>query len=491
MPTRKVWILAGQSNAAAYSPMGILRGSGLVSNPGSPGTAPDYVPGYQQTAGNEWTGSPPASVDSPNRVYDYPTASNAASLYNENSTSNYSGVVDAWGAYDKQVPKPTSQYLAFGGTPSGGTFTLTYSGQTTAAIAYSATYATLATNIKAGIETLSNVGADSIDVSNLSFAAGVGQVKITYYGATIGRSTTLLSVASNSLTGSSPTLTFTTVSLFGTYVDGGSYGLELSFAARFRAAYPATPLAIIKTALGGSSLAGDWLPANTGSNTTGTDKLQFAVMRLMIQQAAARLNASEPGAWEWGGFIWMQGESGAHSASTAASDATYLADARLFFTAVRALTRSNLPVLIGRIGDAWGWETTANPYLTIAGYPWAAVDASYDFSAFGTGAGDGRIAAPQVTRDGYRAGAVARRATQATLASDANCAGWGNDGYPPRPPYALTAAATDLTGYHWGGPGNLAAGERAFTAYQSAFGAAVYYPISFGGSKMILQTGAA
>lgn len=50
------------------------------------------------------------------------------------------------------------QSLAITGTPTGGTFTLTYSGQTTSALAYNAT----AAQVQAALEALSNIGAGDV-----------------------------------------------------------------------------------------------------------------------------------------------------------------------------------------------------------------------------------------------------------------------------------------------------------------------------------------
>ncbi len=269
----------------------------------------------------------------------------------------------------------------------------------------------------------------------------------------------------------------------------GSYGPEFSFMMSHLANNPSVPLAGIKVSLGGTSLASDWMPANTGSNA-GADKAQFAILRLMINQAAARLNAAGS-PWRWGSFIWLQGENGAHTTTgIPANDNAYLSDARAMFGVVRTLTRSNLPVVVGRIGDSWGWgnvgdpntTTNANPFLIQQGYPWAAIDASISFSLGGNG--DGRVAQSQSTRNNCLGGARLRRQTQVTLGGDANCTWWSNDGFPPKTPYWKQhsdfwgydpATVTDpdpvngydFFAYHWASPGNMAAGEGAYAAYHS------------------------
>lgn len=371
---RQVFLFSGQSNASAYSPSITLQDSGLVypTYGGSP-TAPDYVPGYAKTAINEWTGAPPASIDTAT-TYTHPALSTHPCLYNQ--AVNVTTYHDSWGSYVGATPHPDTGVVS----PSSG------------------------------------------------------------------------------------------------------YGLELAFLTRHLAMFPDTPLGAVKASMGGSSL-GDWCPANTGANNTGTDGYLWDLLEGMVSQAAARLDASDPGEWRWGGFIWMQGESGAHSGAT--DDDAYLADAREFFTAVRGITRSDLPVIVGRIGDNWGWEgtgtTNANPYLITFGNPYQAVDYSIT---------SGLLEVTQPRRDSYVNSAKLRRATQVTLGGDAHCAWFNNDGYPLRPPCSLTAADNDSTGYHWGGPGNLAAGERAFTAYANAF-TNRRLVIKAGSARLPLMVGAA
>ena len=443
-----VLVFSGQSNCSGYSPMINLL----------------TTPTYARTPLNEWTGASPASADS-GVQYPAPTLAANPSLYLDNTSGTFGGAVDAWGPYDKQNPVPTAQRLNFAGPVTGGTFTLTYSGQTTAAIPYSSNPVTLANSIKAALEALPAIGPDSIDVINVTFSAGKGYLKITYYGNAIGRSTLLLTCDGSLLTGTAPTLTVTTNTLYGgASVQAAMYSMDLSFISKYRAAHPGVQLAVIKHSLGGTSLAGDWLPANTGSNTTAKDRTQFAILKLMLTQAAARLNASHgAGNWRWAAFVWMQGESGAHSLTTSQNDSTYLNDSRLFYSAVRGLTRSDLPIVIGRIGDNW---TKDNPLLGALGYPYAAID----YSA--TNQDPRTHHATDQQRIDFNAGAYARRATQVTLGSDPNNCWYSNDGLPCRPPFmaGLTSQTNDICSYHHAGPGNMAAGERAYAAFAALTG---------------------
>lgn len=93
-----------------------------------------------------------------------------------------------------------TQTITFGGTPSGGTFTLSFNGQTTGNITWSGTAATLAANIQTALATLSNIGTGNVSVSSASNPV------VTFQGACGAQEQPLLT-ATNSLTGSSPTIT--------------------------------------------------------------------------------------------------------------------------------------------------------------------------------------------------------------------------------------------------------------------------------------------
>lgn len=85
-------------------------------------------------------------------------------------------------------------------TATGGTYTLTYDGQTTAAIAWDANAAA----IDAALEALSNIGAGDVTV------AGAGPYTITFTGALAQTDVSQLTVDATSLTGGTATLTTTT-----------------------------------------------------------------------------------------------------------------------------------------------------------------------------------------------------------------------------------------------------------------------------------------
>lgn len=96
------------------------------------------------------------------------------------------------------------QRLTPGGTISGGTFTITFEGQTTAAIAWNATAAV----VQAALEALSNVNVGDVTVTGGPVNSAA--LDITYLQGLGGYNRTQVTVTS-SLTGAAPTLTPSTV----------------------------------------------------------------------------------------------------------------------------------------------------------------------------------------------------------------------------------------------------------------------------------------
>ena len=96
------------------------------------------------------------------------------------------------------------QTVTITGSPTGGTFTLTYSGQTTAGIAYNAT----ASAVQSALEALSNIG-----VGDVACAGGPlpgTPVTVTFQGALGSQNVALMTASSAGLTGgTSPAVTVT------------------------------------------------------------------------------------------------------------------------------------------------------------------------------------------------------------------------------------------------------------------------------------------
>ncbi len=111
------------------------------------------------------------------------------------------------------------QTVTITGTPTGGTFPLTVAGQTTGAVAYNATAAT----VKAALEALSNVNVGDVSVSG---GPGPGTpYVVTFGGQYAGEDMPAMTASGASLTGgTSPAVGVTT-----TTAGGGGTGLAAGF----------------------------------------------------------------------------------------------------------------------------------------------------------------------------------------------------------------------------------------------------------------------
>jgi hypothetical protein len=98
------------------------------------------------------------------------------------------------------------QQIAITGTATAGTFTLSYAGSTTAAIAFNATAAT----VQAAVQALASVGAGNVVCTGGPLPAT--PVVVTFTGALGALPLNLLSLGTNSLTGTAPAPAFTRVS---------------------------------------------------------------------------------------------------------------------------------------------------------------------------------------------------------------------------------------------------------------------------------------
>lgn len=100
------------------------------------------------------------------------------------------------------------QTIIIGGSPTGGTFSLTYTGsvngvafsQTTSLITWSSNASTTATNIQTALNSLSLLGGVIVSGSGTTYT-------ITFAGINGNRDHALLQVAANNITGSNVTLT--------------------------------------------------------------------------------------------------------------------------------------------------------------------------------------------------------------------------------------------------------------------------------------------
>lgn len=104
--------------------------------------------------------------------------------------------------FDPATTGAETQTVTITGTPAGGTFTLTFSGQTTSAIAYNASAAVVAT----ALEALSNIGTGNVTTSGGPLPGT--PVTVTFTGELASTDVALMTANSASLTGgTSPTVT--------------------------------------------------------------------------------------------------------------------------------------------------------------------------------------------------------------------------------------------------------------------------------------------
>lgn len=96
------------------------------------------------------------------------------------------------------------QTLTIGGTPTGGTFRLGFEGRRTGAITWSATNATLLSNINTATDAA--FGTGNIVATDSNLASGIGDLLLTFAANYAKRAVGMVSVVDNSLTGTDPTL---------------------------------------------------------------------------------------------------------------------------------------------------------------------------------------------------------------------------------------------------------------------------------------------
>lgn len=99
------------------------------------------------------------------------------------------------------------QTITIGGTPTGGTFTLTFDGHETAPITWSATNNTLLANIDAALGALPNIGSASyVTTADATLSSGIGTLTVTFVSALGKQAQPLMTANAALLTGSSPTV---------------------------------------------------------------------------------------------------------------------------------------------------------------------------------------------------------------------------------------------------------------------------------------------
>lgn len=98
------------------------------------------------------------------------------------------------------------QTLTIGGTPTAGTFRLGFAGETTGPITWSATNATLLANIQAALDALNGLVSTDVVAAAGTLSSGIGTITLTFGNNYARTPVSTITIASNSLTGTSPTL---------------------------------------------------------------------------------------------------------------------------------------------------------------------------------------------------------------------------------------------------------------------------------------------
>lgn len=169
------------------------------------------------------------------------------------------------------------QRITITGTPTGGTFTLTFGGYTTAAIAYNAS----AANVVTALEALPNI--DSGDVSGSGGALPGSAVDITFGGRYAGINVPAMTASGAGLTGgTSPAVAISTQTAGGGAAGSGQTGLTDLFALRFG-------LDGVHAASVSGKIVQTWLPdfSTAGAVKTGEAELGPVAPVLKATRAAA------------------------------------------------------------------------------------------------------------------------------------------------------------------------------------------------------------
>ncbi|HYV36642.1 MAG TPA: NHL repeat-containing protein, partial [Gemmataceae bacterium] len=137
-----------------------------------------------------------------------PTATGFVATFNKAFDPSVLNLYDAFNTYGASdvnlVSGNVVETITFGGTITGGSFTLTFKGATTGPITYSSIVASLVANIQSALNALPTVGVGNSVVSATSLASA----NVAFQGA-LGLAIQPAFVATSSLTGSSPAVSAT------------------------------------------------------------------------------------------------------------------------------------------------------------------------------------------------------------------------------------------------------------------------------------------
>lgn len=96
--------------------------------------------------------------------------------------------------------------VTIGGTPTAGTFQIAYGGETSGAITWSATNATLLSNINTALDAMNIFGAGDLVATDSSLTAGIGDLLLTFSANFAKLAITGAVTVVSALTGTDPTL---------------------------------------------------------------------------------------------------------------------------------------------------------------------------------------------------------------------------------------------------------------------------------------------
>lgn len=157
------------------------------------------------------------------------------------------GKISATGLYGPYGGRTSEvQTVTITGVPTGGSFTLTFNGQTTAAIAYNATAAT----VKTALEALSNIAVGDVVVTGGALPGAA--VTVTFAGVYSGINVAALTATASLTGGTSPAVAVATATAGG---DGlVSDGRETCTGFLFTGVEVTDHRGRVSTAVGGSML---------------------------------------------------------------------------------------------------------------------------------------------------------------------------------------------------------------------------------------------
>lgn len=186
------------------------------------------------------------------------------------------------------------QSIGFTFPPTGGTFTLTFNGQTTTPLNYDAT----AAEVQDALEDLSSIGADNIEVVDTS---GGARYFCTFKGPFAGTAVPMMSINNVNLT---PAYLSTTIDHEGGYAAGANYINIVEFPLALREGFTLT-------VAGNPGNVGIDLPtppnpddkSNIKLNTTlSASVADGAEVRLLQQARVNGIRFNHGWQWRWGAF---------------------------------------------------------------------------------------------------------------------------------------------------------------------------------------------